>query len=94
MSMTTPGKMTSAGRCTWVRPVSDAHRLLVPTVAHILYDRSGRLRSNVRVGGASARVHTVGQLPWLNSANADTALIEPEQNLAATQLDCGRGHLT
>jgi hypothetical protein len=77
----------------WVRPLDAPGRILVPTVAHILYDRSGRLCRQVRLGGAAVPVHAVVQLPSLRSARADAALIAPDPAWAEAHLRPARGHL-
>lgn len=78
----------------WVRPLAEAGRVMVPTVAHILYDRAGRLRPEVRIGGAPARVHALVRLPGLHSARADAALIEPDPVWAASRVEPAPGHLS
>ena len=52
-------------------------RQFVTTVAHILYDRRGRLRQQVFLDGQPARIHAIVPLPELRRIRADAALIEP-----------------
>lgn len=77
----------------WVRPLGAPGRVLVPTVAHILYDSAGRLRSEVRLGDSTARVHAVVELPRRRSSAADAALIEPDAGWAGPRFEPARGHL-
>ncbi|WP_317054707.1 hypothetical protein [Roseovarius rhodophyticola] len=91
LTITASGNRGASGG--WVRPMDEAHRILVPTVAHILYDRSGRLRSRVRIAGMSARVHALVRLPSLSNARADAALVEPDRDWAAPRVASSRGHL-
>lgn len=77
----------------WVRAVAAPDRRFLPTVAHILYDRGGRLWPEVRLGGHPARVHAAIRLPELDTASADAALIEPDPGWAEARFEPGAGHL-
>jgi hypothetical protein len=77
----------------WLRLCGAPQRLMVPTVAHLLYDRAGRLHPRVLLDGERVRVHAVVPLPELQRASADAALLEPDPAWCEGRLEPAPGHL-
>lgn len=77
----------------WVRLKSAPEKVLIATVAHILFDSQGRLRSEVKLGAHRARVHSVVELPSHRSVTADAALIEPGPAWVQDTFAPAPGHL-
>ena len=77
----------------WVRSRTSSRRLLLPTVAHVLFGADGRLREPMRVGSADA--HLVASVPLSRRTrfSADAALLAVPDDAAEAFFFPSAGHL-